>query len=162
MTALLCVTVLGLLGGAAGHFSGLPGGVMAGTLLAVAAGNLAGLPANRLPRGTTFCGQVLAGIMLGVQMTMDKLLALANVLPPLLIIMAILLVTGFISSLLLNRVFGWDLITAWLSSSPGRMQDMVIIAAGLDARSERVAITHIVRIALVVMATPVILSFWTG
>jgi len=143
-----------------GEISHVPGGIILGAMLTIAAGNLLGFPANWLPSRSGFILQVLAGIMLGIKITGEELSTLGEILIPVLIITGVLNLMGILSSLLVWKVFDWDLLTAWLSTSPGRMQDMVILAKNLEADSEKVVTTHVMRITLVVIVTPLILLFW--
>ncbi|MFZ7104151.1 MAG: AbrB family transcriptional regulator [Peptococcaceae bacterium] len=59
--------------------------------------------------------------------------------------------------MIVNFYFGWDQASAWLGSSPGRMQDMVIVADSLGAERTKVVAAHIARTFSVVFLTPVVL-----
>jgi uncharacterized membrane protein AbrB (regulator of aidB expression) len=92
-------------------------------------------------------------------MSAGEILYIIASLPQLLAIMAVIMAVSIASSLILIRICGWDPATAWLSASPGRMSDMIILAHGLGARTDWVAATHVTRMIMVILATPLILKF---
>jgi membrane AbrB-like protein len=155
----LCLFLLGCVGGGLGLVSNVAGGVILGAMVMTSLGNLLGIPAKILPPRFGSCLQILAGLLVGVQMTIGELLYIAGTLPELMAIIVLLFAASLFSAWLLISRFHWDPATAWLSASPGRMSDMIILAQSLQARTDWVAGTHVARMILVIVSTPIIIKF---
>jgi membrane AbrB-like protein len=155
----LCLFALGCLGGWLGIISKVAGGVILGAMVLTSLGNLTGLPARILPRGFSSWLQILAGLLVGTQMTVGELLYIAGALPELMAIIVSLMIASLASAWLLIFIFKWEPATAWLSASPGRMSDMIILAQSLGARTDWVAGTHVARMILVIILTPIIIKY---
>jgi membrane AbrB-like protein len=155
----LLLFTLGIVGGWLGLVSGLAGGVILGAMLLTSLGNLVGLPASHLPRGFGSWLQMLAGLLVGSQMALQELTQIAGSLIELLVIILSLMCASLLSAYILISRFKWDSATAWLSASPGRMSDMIILSQSLGAKSDWVAGTHVVRMILVIILTPLIMRF---
>ena len=152
--------ILGMasLGGLAGAWAAFPGSVMICAMLAVAIWNLLTGNVNKLPRWMNFLLQVLTGTLVGVQLTPEKLAGLCDNIVPLFIIVGLLFLFSLLCMMLLYRKFHWDLSTAWLASAPGRMQDILIMGASMNADLEKIMLTHILRIFSVASLTPIFFS----
>ncbi|ATW24424.1 AbrB family transcriptional regulator [Candidatus Formimonas warabiya] len=144
-------------GGILGHLTHMPGGIILGSMAAVGIFNMISPSSVALPKSFSFYLQVFAGILLGANLNITELALFRDILGPSLFIALTLVCTGLCAAFGINKLFGWDLVTAWLSCSPGRMQDMVIFAHDLKADGTKVVIVHTTRIILVVILTPFIL-----
>ncbi|MEL7565909.1 MAG: AbrB family transcriptional regulator [Dehalobacterium sp.] len=149
--------LVALAGGAVGHLTNMPGGIILGSMASVGLLNIISPDSVSLPKYFSFYLQIFAGILLGVNLNITEIALLGDLILPSLFIALILLLSGLGAAFTTHKLFDWDLITAWLSCSPGRMQDMVIFAHDLNADSTKVVIVHTTRIILVVIITPLIL-----
>jgi len=145
------------LGGTLGHLTNIPGGIILGSMATVGMLNIFSPESVSLPKSFSFYLQIFAGILLGVNLNISEIALFQDIIIPSLFIAGTLLIAGLCAAFSIHKIFGWDLITAWLSCSPGRMQDMVIFAHDLKADSTKVVIVHTTRIILVVILTPLIL-----
>lgn len=148
------------IGGFLGNMSHLPGGAILGALIAVGIIKLVmDYSSGALPKYYTFVLQVLAGIWLGSKFGVKEVFAFPDIILPAILSSLTLLLIGILSTFLVTKLFGWDIMTAWLSCSPGRMQDMLIIANDYGIDSVKITLTHTVRIFLVVSISPLVL-YW--
>jgi membrane AbrB-like protein len=145
-------------GGWLGLKSELAGGVILGSTLVTGLGNLLGLPAGFLPNRFGSYLQFPAGLLVGSRMGLVELLYICRALPELLIIIVSLMGASMISAHDLISGFKWDPSIARLSASPGRMSDMIVLSQSLGARSDWVAGTHLTRMILVIILTPLLLK----
>jgi membrane AbrB-like protein len=159
MMNLVVFFILGFLGGWLGNKSRMPGGAVVGALLFSGLGNFTGLEPATLPLGYQFVLQVMAGCLVGATITKALLRDLRSALVAVLL-NGILIVAGAVGiAALISWWFGWDLATAWLSASPGRMPDMIIYADTVGADTPTVATAHILRMLAVIFLMPFILKF---
>jgi hypothetical protein len=81
---------------------------------------------------------------------------LKSLLIPAAVITGILLFTGFAIAFILNRFFGFDMMTAIFSSTPGGMTELSMVATEMDANSPVVAILQLIRlISIIVLVVPI-------
>lgn len=149
--------VCGFLGGYLGRKLKIPGGVLIGSMLFTVLGNLFFINVAYLPDAYSFGLQVMVGAMVGHQISKKMLLNVKSIIVPVIMSSFLLLFFSLIFMTLLHFIFNWDFETAWLSSAPGRMVDMVIISGTVGADSTRVLVTHIIRHFMVILSTPFVL-----
>jgi hypothetical protein len=155
--SLLLTATVGSLGGGLFAWIGMPASWLAGSMVAVAAAALAGLPivVPSAIRNTAFA---LIGVSMGAGVTREALGQMAAW-PLSLAILAISVVaTLFASSAYLQRVRGWDAATARFSSVPGAMAAVLILAVTSSADLPRVAFAQSVRLFTLVALIPAILQ----
>ncbi len=153
------VTLRTLAIGAAGGFVpgivGMPGGWIAGSMLAVAVATLSGVSVN-LPRRLREIGFLLVGISMGSGVTPETLAQLPSwPITITLVVISIPVIAGAVSYFLL-RVARWNRATAFLASMPGALSYLMAIAPDTDANVPRVAILQTTRVAILVAILPVV------
>ncbi|ATW24425.1 AbrB family transcriptional regulator [Candidatus Formimonas warabiya] len=156
-TKLLWLIAAGFLGGYLGRYSRIPGGVLLGSMVVTSWANAKGVHLSDLPFAYVLSLQVLAGALVGEKVTGRILKDMKEMMLPVFFLLTVVMASVLIVMMILYRVFGWDYITAWLSSSPGRMQDMIVLAGSLKADGAKVATVHLLRHLSVVFLTPLIL-----
>ena len=146
-------------GAGAFRLIGFPGGLVAGSMLAVAIAALVGRPV-RLPAPLARVCFVLVGILLGAVVTPATVSGIATwpLSLALLIVaaMAMLVCTGCY----LYWVHGWDPLSALLGASPGSMAQALALSAELGADLRGIAIVHVMRVLLIVLGVPAGLSLF--
>lgn len=144
--------------GWAGSTWGVPLAWMLGPLFVAAILSMAGLdlaPSDNLRR----LGQSVIGVGLGLQMTAHVLAGLA-VWFPLMVLMALLSVAvSVVGAAALARFAHIDDTTAFYASLPGGLAEMGNVAARQGGRSDQIAVSHTVRVILVVFLVPPALLF---
>jgi membrane AbrB-like protein len=140
-------------GGLALQALGFPGGLISGSMLAVAAAALAGRPMN-VPLPLARICFVTVGILLGAVVTPETLRGMAAW--PLSV--AILLVAAACmfaaTACYLRLVHRWDAMSALLGASPGSMAQVMALAAEFGSDVRGIAIVQVMRVLLIVIGLP--------
>ena len=140
---------LAVAGGTAGAWLGMPLPWMLGPMLVCGAASFAGLPVSG-PNTIRPIVIPVIGVMLGAGFTPEILAQINDWAVTFALLAPFLAVAGTASWLWFHRVGGYDGRTAFFSAAPGGLAEMVVLgeAAGADAR--RIALSHAVRVFLVV------------
>lgn len=153
LTVILAL-VLALLGKA----SGIPAASMVLPLVAVAALNITkGVCA--MPVSVKDAARLLAGSLVGTDITASTFSSLQTTLIPVLLLFASYWVLNLVFALICSRTGLLDLKSALFVSSPGGASDMALIAADLDADLAKIAVLQVLRAvyAVAIMPTAVVL-----
>jgi len=152
----------GTAGGLLAQALRLPGGAALGAMLAAAALNVAlGDRAPEVPRSLDVAALILVGVSVGAAIRRDALLGAVNLVLPALLILLVLSVVGVALALLLQRLFGFDLITALFAAAPGGMSNMAILAKEAGGDGFAVALIHLVRLVGIFILVPIV-AFFVG
>lgn len=130
---------------------------MIGPMVAMALASMAGLPVTR-PAMALTVGQVFIGTALGLFFTPAVLTQIGSIVVYLIVAALFAFVLGSACACLLKRLSGCDIRTAFFSSLPGGAAEMSILAAKLGGRADWVAGAHALRIVLVVLTVPPLLT----
>lgn len=145
------------LGGWIATRAGIPTGDLIGGMVAVALANLAGANLGPLHPVLRQLAQLLIGIAVGAQMTVESLKKLHRLALPAAAIIVSLVGLGLASGWLLHKVTPLNLPTALLGAVPGGASTMPVIAQDLGGDTMLVAALHLVRqIAIFVLVPPVL------
>jgi membrane AbrB-like protein len=145
-------------GGALASVLHLPLPWMIGPLLAMAACRLCGI-ALRAPAFARPTGQVIIGTALGLYFTPPVMRAVGAYLPEMVAAGFYAMLTGYISSLVLQRGAGTDRVTAFFASVPGGAAEMSVLGERFGAKSHQVAAGQSLRIAVVVVIFPSVFQY---
>lgn len=131
---------------------------MLGSLFAMAAVKMATTSFNS-PRGGRQTGQLIIGCVLGQYFTPEVVREIHTYIwiAPVAAIGAFLI--GSFGTLVLSRVTGIDKTTAFFSCIPGGASEMVVLGERFGAQTDRIALAHSLRVFLVALLVPSILSF---
>jgi membrane AbrB-like protein len=130
---------------------------MLGPLIAMALATMAGLPVER-PRGGLPMGQFVIGAALGLYFTGPVLRQIADYAPYVVAGAIFAFVLGSVCAYALARLSGCDFRTAFFASLPGGAAEMSVLAERMGGRADWVAAAHAVRIILVVLTVPPLLT----
>jgi membrane AbrB-like protein len=144
---------IGAVGGIGLNLAGLPGGLVSGSMLAVAVAALAGRP-MRVPLALARPCFVLVGILLGAVVTPETLRGIATwpASIALLVVSSIIMFTA--TAFYLRLVHGWDPMSALLGASPGSMAQVMALSAEFRADLSGIAIVQVMRVLLIVLGLP--------
>ena len=145
--------LIATVGGVGFYLIGFPGGLVSGSMLAVAVAALAGRP-MKIPVPMARLCFILVGILLGAVVTPDTLKGIAAwpLSVALLVIAAICMMTA--TAFYLRLVHGWDPLSALLGASPGSMAQVMALSAEFKADVRGIAIVHVMRVLLIVLGLP--------
>lgn len=130
-------------------------------MTAVAAAALAGLPLH-LPVTFRNAAFVLIGISMGAAVTPETLSQL-RAWPVSLVLLAVsVAATLLVGTVWLERVHGWDPVTARYASIPGALSSVLILAATSSADLPRVALAQSIRLFTLVALMPALLQLLGG
>ncbi len=150
---LLLGATIGGLGGAVFAWLHLPLPWLIGSLVAVAAARLLGVPAEADPRlRNGFLG--IIGIMLGAYFTPATAAVLVSQAALLLLAAFVTLAIGAALAPVLARRGRVDMATAWFASIPGGVADMAMLAESYGGRPAPVALAQLLRVCSVVVLVP--------
>jgi membrane AbrB-like protein len=158
--SLVWVTVLAIAGGLAAQHWRVPGGVMLGSMAAVAAYTLlSSEPPATLPAPLVTGAQMMLGAMLGIGFSLGTLRQIQAMLAPSLLTLALLLVLSYGLGLLLARLAGVDAATALFSMAPGGMNYIAATAEATGANGGVVAVIHLIRIIMTIIVVPLTIAW---
>ncbi len=120
------------IGGGALGLAGLPAGYLSGSILLVAVAAFAGRPLL-MPQRLTRCIFVLIGISLGAVVTPETLHGMATYPLSIALLIVAMICVSFAGTVYLMLVHRWDLLSAYLASSPGGLSQVLVVAAELGA-----------------------------
>lgn len=156
LTVILAL-VLALLGKA----SGIPAASMVLPLVAVAALNITkGVCA--MPVSVKDAARLLAGSLVGTDITASTFSSLQTTLIPVLLLFASYWVLNLVFGLICSRTGLLDLKSALFVSSPGGASDMALIAADLDADLAKIAVLQVLRAVYAVAIMPTVVVLFAG
>ncbi|WP_295855269.1 AbrB family transcriptional regulator [Tardiphaga sp.] len=149
--------LVGTAGAALFYAAELPGGLISGAMIGVAAFGMAGRPVG-LPQPLAHVILMTLGMSLGamVSPTMVKNLS-AYPLTIALLALATFCAT-FGSSLYLRRVHGWDRTSALLAGSPGALSQIIMLATERNADVPGIAVVQIFRVIILTALVPLLLA----
>ena len=154
---LLATATAGFAGGMLGHISGIPAGALTGAVVFVGALKVKGVEL-RVPPEAAIIAQVVIGSVIGVSMNRQSVKELGAVIVPAAIIGLSMILIGLLLGIIIHKVWKIDIDTALLSTSPGGMTEMSLMAADLGADASAVAAVHLFRVLAVIIMYPLLLK----
>ncbi|MDE2074653.1 MAG: AbrB family transcriptional regulator [Alphaproteobacteria bacterium] len=151
-------TTLGfvLVGGAIGQALRIPSGAMLVPMIVGAILRAMGLIHFQLPEWLLAFAYAVIGWRIGLSFTPEVLHHAARAFARILASILLLIAFAFGLAFLLTRLFGIDLLTAYLATSPGGMDSVAIIAASSHVDMSFVMALQTVRFFMVILLGPVI------
>ncbi len=158
----LRAVVVGLLGGVAFDIMGVPGAYLSGAILACAAFALAGVRKLTIAQPVRSAALLVLGVVVGTTVTTETLASLPQW-PVSLAALAIAM-AGLVIVLprYFTRVHDIDPSTAKLCAIPGALSVVIALADELDVDERRVAVLQSLRLAILMMMVPLMVSAGLG
>ena len=158
VAALLTVAIGGA-GAALFHLIGFPAALLTGSASFVTLATLLGLQVV-IPTPLRDAVFVVLGVQIGSTVTPEVLDA-ALTWPVSLAVLALtlFLIMQFLPGILM-RLFGMDRLTALLAAAPGHLSYVLGLSTDLSADVPRVALVQSVRVLLLTLLVPVLISLW--
>ncbi len=146
---------LGAAGGAILNAFDLPLAWMIGSMLATAVAVISGVRL-RVPPPVRSGMVMVLGVMLGSAFTPDLLGVLDRWAVTLAMLTVYIVVCTTIGAIYLSRVVRCDPVTSYFTATPGGFNEMVLMGSALGGDERTIALSHSLRIMLVVFTVP----FW--
>jgi len=157
---LLVTAAVGLAGAGLAVWLHLPLPWFTGPLMAVAVVNMAGAHLAPLPHARD-AGQWIIGVVLGLYFTPDVVREVLRLAPWIAAATVFMMALGACGALLLRRLTGESGTTSFFAMAIGGASEMAAQAERYQARVDRVAAAHSLRIMLVALLVPFALQ-WAG
>ena len=158
--ALQFVETVGI--GAAGalvfFWAHLPGGLISGAMIAVAAAATVMRRPLGLPPVLAHAILMTLGVSLGSMVTPQMLRNVANYPVSIAVLAVATFGATFASSHYLQRVHGWDRASALLAGSPGALSQIIMLATERNADVAGIAVVQTMRVIILTAALPLLLS----
>lgn len=157
---MLITGLTGLGGGLLFYKLKVPGGMMVGSIVAVAALSvLSGMAF--MPGEAKLTAQCLAGAFLACSVDREDLKRLPHLLRPALVLLSAALCLNLLLGVLIWLCSPMDLLTSLMSAVPGGMSDTPIIAEDLGADAPKVAVMQFVRMSMGIGVFPSLIAVLT-
>jgi membrane AbrB-like protein len=141
------------------HLIGFPAAAVTGPATAVAAATLMGLR-TEIPARLCDIIFLIIGAQIGSTVTPDVITAALAWPLSLLILTLTLIAIMLIVPIILRVFFGHSRVTAFLSAAPGHLTFVLGLSADLRADVPNVVLIQTVRVFLLTLLVPVLISFW--
>jgi hypothetical protein len=149
--------LIGAAGGALFLWAQLPGGLITGAMIAVAAAGIAGRKMG-LPRPLAHIILMTLGLSLGAMVSPEMVKNLSAYPVTIALLAIATFCSTFGSSLYLQRVHGWDRTSALLAGSPGALSQIIMLATERKADVPGIAVVQIMRVIILTGAVPMLLA----
>ena len=153
---------LGTLGGLVGSRLKIPAGSLIVAMLTIIAFKLITKIDWQMPKGFNFILQVALGIMVGASFQPNMLPVLKKLFLPILTSTITLVGVGILLALIFARLGIMEAPAAYLSTSPGAMSALIVLAFESGASATLVVCFHFFRVAFVVLTAPLLLKFFSN
>lgn len=158
--SMLLALAIGTAGGLAFAWAKLPLPWMMGAMVATTAASVAGASIRIDVRLRTVMICVL-GVMLGSAFKPSLLDQIGDWAVSILGLLVYCVVAGGLVAWYFRKAAGYDAVTSYFASSPGGLNEMVIVGREMGGDDRVIALTHSARILLVVMTLPFLFRLFT-
>jgi len=149
--------VTALLGVAIFHVLDLPLPWLLGPICACLLAALVGVPMGGIKLLNDGMRTIL-GVAVGTVLTPAVLVSLPAMWPTLLMVPVMVALIGLIGVPYFQRLCGYDFPTAYYSTMPGGLQDMILFGEEAGANVRTLSLIHATRVLVIVMALPFLLE----
>lgn len=155
---ILTTVLVGTVGGLLAEYLQVPSGALIGSMLAVFILKILGGPVQELPPAITTKLQVLlmipVGILIGASLERSFLANLRALWLPAVLFIGTMLATSLLVAFLMHWIAKIDLITAYLGTSPGGLNQIILIALSMRADTGVVIVLQTTRLIAVLLSVP--------
>lgn len=156
----LLALAIGLIGTGAFMYMQLPLPWMLGSMFACLVASLLRLPVA-MPKLVSPPMLMIVGVMLGSGFTYDVLLGMGAWIPSLLALIFFIAFSATASILYLRYIAKFDFVTAFFAGVPGGLIEMVTLGSGQGGDTRAITLVHSSRILLIVLSLPIVLGLFS-
>ena len=146
----LVALMIGVCGGLAAYFGGLPLPWMLGPMIANTIAAMLKVPIAGPDRLRPYVIPVI-GVMLGSGVSAELFGLLGTWLLTLLLLPVFLICAAGISYAVYRKIGGYDPVTAFYSAMPGGLNEMLILGAEAGGDERRIALAHAARVLIIIV-----------
>lgn len=154
---LLIFSLVGIMGGIIGVKSHIPGGALIGSMVAVIMLKVFIGKGWVMPKWYATVAEIMIGIVIGASYRPGIFELLKRLMLPVIASTLMLIIMGFVVSVVLVKLGILDGTTAYLSTSPGAMTALLSIAGEKVATPLIVLVFHFFRIVFIIVTAPLII-----
>jgi hypothetical protein len=136
----------------------IPGGAFTGAMFAAAAVRLNFHAPKEPPRPLQSLARIILGLTIGIGVDLAALRAISESFAAITIMIAVLIVLSFATAWAVTRMSGLPFITSVCGSAPGAASVMVVVAGDLHGDPPLVAMLHILRLSVIMITVPLVLT----
>lgn len=144
---------IGAVGGTAFAYLTLPLPWLLGAIACVTFAALAGINVG-MSRELRNVFITILGVMLGSQFSLDLLARMGQWATSLAALAAWMVLVTVVGVLYMRKVAGYDLVTAFFSTTPGGLTEMLLIGGRMGGDERVISLTHAARVMVVVFSIP--------
>ncbi|MEM7439411.1 MAG: AbrB family transcriptional regulator [Pseudomonadota bacterium] len=156
MKPVLTAFATALVGVAAFHALSLPLPWLLGPITACLAAALAGLPLGGI-KPVNNAMRTILGVAVGATLTPAVIATIPAFWPTLILIPIMVAAIGVCGIPYFRRIWGYDFATAYYSTMPGGLQDMLIFGEEAGGNVRTLSLIHATRVLVIVVALPFLL-----
>lgn len=158
MINLILTIIVGFIGGITALKLKVPAGAMVGSMILVAAFNIA---TGRvfMPQDVKVVTQIAAGAFIGAGISRKDVLDLRFIIKPAVLMVISMIVLNLLMGYTMYKTTGVDLVTCLFASAPAGIVDMSLISSDMGADTSKVAILQMVRLLIVFIILPPLMKF---
>lgn len=157
----LLALAIGVAGGLAAYFAGLPLPWMLGPMIANTAAAMLRAPIAGPDPLRIYVIPVI-GVMLGSAVTAEIFGLLGTWLLTLALLPIFLACAAGISYAVYRRIGGYDPVTAFYSAMPGGLNEMLILGAEAGGDERRIALAHAARVLIIIVFVAIFFGLFVG
>jgi len=151
--------LIGIAGAVVAKGIAMPLPYLLGPLLACGSAAIMGAPLAALPYGREL-GQVAVGLAIGLRFVPVVVVAIAKLLPFMLLSTILMIVATMVAALILRRLAGTDRKTAFFATAAAGLAEMAVVAHQKSADSDTVAVVHLIRVTSIVTIVPFLVTIF--
>ncbi len=151
--------LVGCLMGMLGKAAGIPAGPLLFAMMGTTAFNMLTSLAS-MPMPVKRSAQVLAGTLIGVNVTWEALVQLKSLLFSALVMLVLYFVINLLLAFLLHFVCHYDIMTAFFSCTPGGASDICLMVEDFGGDTARISIMQTTRAIIVVGMYPLLIQLF--
>ena len=157
----LLTLICGLLGGLVFWTLGLPLPWMLGCLTGSLIASLSGAPVG-VSKPIRLVIMIILGVMLGGTFSPEVLVRAGDWIPTLIAAVIYLGLITLVAQYYCRKFLKMDRMTAIFSGFPGGLSEMTLLGEEVGADVRALTLTHACRVATILLAIPLFLTYWSG
>lgn len=139
----------------------VPGGMMIGAVIGTCVLNITTGMAE-MPKVAKIAAQIIAGAFIGAGVSRAEMRGMRTILRPAAILLPGLLVINIVAGFIIHWTSPLDLMTAFMSCTPGGLSDIPMIAADLGADTSKVLVMQFIRFLMGIALFPTLIRWFDG
>ena len=158
MKPVLYSFVVGLLGVAVFHAGDLPLPWLLGPIFACLVAALLGVPLRGV-KPVNNAMRTILGVAVGATFTPAVIATFPAMWPTLVLVVLMVIMIGLVGVPYFQRLWGYDFPTAYYSTMPGGLQDMLVFGEEAGGNVRSLSLIHATRVLVIVVALPFLLKW---